>query len=74
MPKLYSSKQIIKVLELKGFIFISQKGSHIKYRKTGSPTLTVIVPGNRKEIPEGTFRSILRQSNLTEENFKRRKN
>lgn len=70
MPKLYSSKEIIKVLQQKGFIFISQKGSHIKYRKKGNPTLTVIIPDNRKEIPEGTFRSILRQANLNIRNFK----
>ena len=60
MPKLHSSKTILKVLEQKGFIFVSQKGSHIKYRKIGKPTLTVIIPANRKEIPQGTFRSILR--------------
>ena len=71
MPKLHSSKAILKVLEQKGFIFISQKGSHIKYRKSGNPTLNVIIPANRKEIPAGTFRSILRQANLTEENFKK---
>lgn len=39
-------------------------------RKPGDPTLTVIVPANRKEIPTGTFRSILRQSSLTEADFK----
>ncbi|MBI5753799.1 type II toxin-antitoxin system HicA family toxin [Candidatus Peregrinibacteria bacterium] len=71
MPKLYSSKFIAKVLEHEGFIFISQKGSHMKFRKTGSPTLTVIVPAG-KEIPYGTFRSILRQSKLSEENFKKK--
>lgn len=70
MPKLYSSKQIIKVLLQKGFVFISQKGSHVKYRKFGHPTLTVIIPTNRKEIPFGTFKSILRQANLTEDEFK----
>ena len=69
MPKLYSSKLIIKVLEKKGFIFISQKGSHVKYRKTNVEVLTVIVPDNKKEIPIGTFRSILRQSKLSEEDF-----
>jgi predicted RNA binding protein YcfA (HicA-like mRNA interferase family) len=53
-----------------GFFFISQKGSHIKLRKVGAETLTVIVPANRKEIPTGTFRSILRQSSLTEGDFK----
>jgi len=72
VPKLYSSKQIIKVLEIRGFIFISQKGSHVKFRKQGKLALTVIVPIGHKEIPLGTFRSILRQANLTEEDFKKR--
>ena len=70
MPRLLPSKVIIKVLERKGFVFISQKGSHIKYRKHGSVVLTVIIPANKKEIPHGTFRSILRQAKLNEENFK----
>jgi predicted RNA binding protein YcfA (HicA-like mRNA interferase family) len=70
MPKRYSSDEIIKVLRQQGFIFISQKGSHVKYRKPGNPVLTAIVPANRRQIPSGTFHSILRQSNLTEENFK----
>lgn len=69
MPKLYSSKQIIKALQYKGFIFVSQKGSHIKFRKTSQKTLVVIVPADRKEIPLGTFKSILRQSGLSEEDF-----
>jgi predicted RNA binding protein YcfA (HicA-like mRNA interferase family) len=69
MPKLYSSAHIIKTLQGKGFVYISQKGSHAKFRKIGKPTLTVIVPTNRKEIPFGTFRSILRQSGLSEKDF-----
>jgi len=32
-------------------LFISQKGSHVKYRKIGNPTLTVIVPAGRKKFP-----------------------
>lgn len=50
MPKLYSSDQIVKILLQQDFTFISQKGSHQKYRKIGNPTLTVIVPANKKEI------------------------
>jgi len=69
MPKLYSSNHIINVLEKRGFIFISQKGSHAKYRKLGRLTLTVIVPRSRKEIPTGTFHSILRQSQLSKKDF-----
>jgi predicted RNA binding protein YcfA (HicA-like mRNA interferase family) len=71
MAKLYSSKHIIKILYKKGFIFISQKGSHIKLRKINKQVLTVIVPANRSQIPQGTFSSILRQSNLSEEDFKK---
>jgi len=67
VPKLYSSNHIIKVLEAKGFVFISQKGSHAKYRKE---SLTTIVPAGKKEIPLGTFRSILRQSELKDQDFK----
>lgn len=69
MPKLYSSNHIIKILLQHGFEFISQKGSHKKYRKRGNPTLTAIVPADRKEIPSGTFRSILKQSGLRQEDF-----
>ncbi len=70
MPKLYSSDHIIKILTQRGFVFISQKGSHKKYRKTGTPTLTTIIPADRKEIPIGTFKSILKQSALQAEDFK----
>jgi len=73
MPKLYSSVHIIKILERFGFVFISQRGSHAKLRKAGSPTLTVIVPAGRKQIPIGTFRSILRQSQLESDDFDNKK-
>ncbi|RJQ34253.1 type II toxin-antitoxin system HicA family toxin [Candidatus Parcubacteria bacterium] len=70
MPRLHSSSHIISVLSKNGFTFVSQKGSHMKYRKkSGSKTLTVIVPANKREIPHGTFRSILRQSQLPSEAF-----
>jgi predicted RNA binding protein YcfA (HicA-like mRNA interferase family) len=71
MPKLYSSNEILQILLKHGFIFISQKGSHVKYRKTGKPTLTVIVPADRKQVPLGTFHSILRQSGLTKDDFEK---
>ena len=70
MPKLYSSDYIIKILKSNGFHIISQKGSHIKLRKIGQQTLTVMVPAGRKETAIGTFRSILKQSTLTEADFK----
>lgn len=70
MPKLYSSAHIVSILLGHGFLFVSQKGSPAKYRKAGEPTLTAIIPAGRKEIPFGTFRSIVRQSGLSEADFK----
>jgi len=57
MPRPIFLKQVLKVLQAKGFIFISQNGSHAKFRKEGSPTLTVIVKN-------GTFQSIMLLSGL----------
>ncbi|MBI3115303.1 MAG: type II toxin-antitoxin system HicA family toxin [Candidatus Kerfeldbacteria bacterium] len=69
MPKLHSSDQVIAVLRRRGFVFVAQKGSHMKFRKLGKLVLTAIVPARRKEIPLGTFRSILRQARLDEADF-----
>ena len=67
MSKLPSSQLIINVLKRHGFEFVSQRGSHKKFRKGER---TVIVADPRKEIPIGTLRSILRQSGLTLQDFK----
>jgi predicted RNA binding protein YcfA (HicA-like mRNA interferase family) len=66
MTKLPSSQKIINALLKNGFTFISQRGSHQKFRKEDK---TVIVPASRKEIPIGTFRSIVRQSGLNHDQF-----
>lgn len=68
MPKLPSSRVVIKVLQEHGFERISQKGSHAKFRK-GSKT--VIVPTPKKEIPLGTAVSIARQAGLQLSDFQK---
>ena len=71
MPKPIKLKIIVKTLKSKGFVYVSQKGSHIKYRKKGNPTKTTIIPIHNKEIPFGTFHSILAQSGLKEKDFRK---
>ena len=66
MPDMLSSQEIIRVLKIHGFILVSQKGSHKKFKKNGR---IVIVPDPKKEIPRGTFASILRQSGLNKKDF-----
>jgi len=67
MPKLVSSRDVDRVLRKLRFNFVGQKGSHQKYGKDGR---VVIVPANRREIPVGTFKSILRQADISEEYFR----
>lgn len=66
----YSSDYIVKVLLQNGFRLVRQRGSHLKLRKGGARTRIVIVPMGRKDMRRGTFRSILQQSGLTEEDFR----
>jgi predicted RNA binding protein YcfA (HicA-like mRNA interferase family) len=68
MSKLYSSRQIQKVLDKLGFFFASQKGSHAKFKDARGNT--VILPMGKKEIPDGTFRSVLKQADITLQTFK----
>jgi predicted RNA binding protein YcfA (HicA-like mRNA interferase family) len=49
------SRKIVQRLEREGWIFVSAKGSHHKFRKDDK---TVIVPHPKKDLPVGTARSI----------------
>lgn len=69
MSKLFSSKEIAYVLSLLGFTHISQKGSHGKFKNSAGKI--VILPMPKKEIPEGTLRSILRQAGIDKDEFKK---
>ena len=73
MPRPISLRTVIKTLYIEGFVFVSQKGSHAKFRKMGDPIKTVIVKMKKKEIPHGTFQSILLLSGLQEEDFRKKK-
>jgi predicted RNA binding protein YcfA (HicA-like mRNA interferase family) len=70
MPRPIQLKTVIKVLEKNGFVSISQKGSHRKFRKKEVNTKTVIIKMGKKEIPHGTFQSILLHSGLKESDFR----
>ena len=53
------SGRIIKKLKDDGFVLISVKGSHHKFRKGDK---TVIVPHPKKDLPVGTARNIAKQA------------
>ena len=60
-----SGRETLRALEKAGFTEISQRGSQVKLRRGNR---TVIVPLHR-ELAPGTLRSVLRQADLTIEQF-----
>ena len=68
MPSKYpvcKPNEVIKVLHEFGFENISQKGSHRKY----SDGQNVVIIPMHDEIAKGTLKSILKQANITIEEF-----
>ena len=55
--------EIISALEKFGFHKVSQKGSHAKYKKVGTPTRVVIIPLHY-EVAKGTLKSIIEQAGM----------
>ncbi|MDJ0633813.1 MAG: type II toxin-antitoxin system HicA family toxin [Xenococcaceae cyanobacterium MO_188.B29] len=62
-----SGSECIKALEKVGFAIARQRGSHIVLVRE-NPKNTVIVP-NHKELDRGTLRAIIRQAELTVDEF-----
>ena len=65
-----SSRELEKILLANGFVLARQKGSHkhyIGFTKGQKRRVTIIA--NQKDFAPGTFRSIIRQSGLSEELF-----
>lgn len=54
-------KKVIKALEQDGWILISQKGSHMKYKKDSK---TCIVPNHKGDIPKGTLSQIVKSTGI----------
>ena len=64
-----SSKEVVRVLEMLGYYFDVQHGSHIIMRHSSPPYRRVTVP-NHKTIAKGTLRSIIKEVGLTVDEFK----
>ncbi len=62
-----SGKDCIKCLEYFGFHIKRQEGSHIVLRKD-SPFCQLVVP-NHKTLDRGTLRALIRQADLSVDEF-----
>ena len=71
MPRLkvFSGKEICRILARHGFKEVRRKGSHVVMQKQlTDTTITVPVP-NHTEIKIGTLTAIIRQSGITRSEF-----
>jgi len=64
-----SGDEAIKALQILGFVVVRQKGSHIVMKKESATKSTGCVVPLHKELAVGTLRSIIRQADLTIEEF-----
>ncbi|WP_107669026.1 type II toxin-antitoxin system HicA family toxin [Cyanothece sp. BG0011] len=62
-----SGKECIKALEKIGFVTFRQRGSHITMVRE-NPQCQVTIP-NHKTVAKGTLRSIIKQVDLTVDEF-----
>jgi predicted RNA binding protein YcfA (HicA-like mRNA interferase family) len=59
-------KDVLRRLKKDGWVQITQKGSHRQFKHATKPG-KVTVPGKLSDdLPEGTYRNILRQAGLQE--------
>lgn len=62
----FTAKEIIKILERKGFVLDRTKGSHSIYRLPDG-SKRVVVPLHNRDLPKGTFHAILKQAGIDKE-------
>ncbi|MFP4471302.1 MAG: type II toxin-antitoxin system HicA family toxin [Bacteroidales bacterium] len=62
----FTPKSLIRILLRKGFVLDRTKGSHHIYihHSTGQ---RVVIPMHNKDLPKGTFWSILKQADISKE-------
>jgi len=64
MPKRYKAKELIKMIEAKGWYKVSTGGgSHRKYR-CATCSETIVVPFHNGEVATGMANKILKQAGL----------
>jgi len=71
MPALPTLKahEVLQVLLKANFYIHHQRGSHARLFHRTRSELRVTLPIHKKDLPEKTLRSILKQADLTEKEF-----
>jgi predicted RNA binding protein YcfA (HicA-like mRNA interferase family) len=64
-----SGRKVVKALTKAGFEVAGRRGSHIKLKKKVDGKVFVVIVPDHGELAKGTLKAILRQANITREDF-----
>ena len=65
-----SDREIIKLLSRHGFAIVGRKGSHVRMKKITPERIFIVTVPDHGDVPIGTLKSIIRQSGLSEDEFR----
>ena len=63
-----NAKELIKIIEKKGFSFSRQSGSHAIYANTNGTKVTIPIHG-KKDIGKGLLKQIMKDAGLTNDDI-----
>lgn len=68
-PRLKAA-EVVRVLEQRGFVLVSQRGSHQKWRNPDSAKQVIVPYHKGKQLPLGTLKSIVEGSGIPADAFR----
>jgi predicted RNA binding protein YcfA (HicA-like mRNA interferase family) len=70
-PKLpvVSAREVIRAFEKIGYKVVRQRGSHMRLRDYANPAHPPLTVPNQRELKPGLLRRLIRDANLTVEEF-----
>jgi predicted RNA binding protein YcfA (HicA-like mRNA interferase family) len=63
------AKEVVCILQRAGFYIHHQTGSHVQLKHPEKPAVRVTIPFHSKDLPKHILRSILRQAQMSVEEF-----
>ena len=68
-PPLLSGRKLVKIFKKLGYREVSQRGSHMKLKNDETGNVAIIP--DHKELDRWTLKTILRETEITEEELKK---
>jgi predicted RNA binding protein YcfA (HicA-like mRNA interferase family) len=59
-------RDVIRMVEADGWVFVRQTGSHRQYKHPSKPGLVTIAGQAGKDMDVGTYKNVLRQAGLAD--------